>query len=158
MAYMTFLAAIPVERIVAFQSHQTGERPSLQASKTMKCSHLMAYWVRVQPLGSLLGEAIDGGQPLDAAHWHPLRPPRFHAPDAAADLYRRLNVAWSEVTGTHPVADDDWYGVQIRQILDLFAGAAERGEAVVSFLGPPADAERASRVTLPSLDAGAETS
>jgi hypothetical protein len=124
---------------------------SLQASGIITCSNLMASWVQVQPLGHLLGQAINGGELLNVELWHPFKPPTYHNSQAVAVLYKQLREAWESVIQQQPVPEDDWYGVQIRQIIDLFSWASPHNEAIVSFLEPPEDETRAKRVLLPKL-------
>ena len=149
MAYTTTLASIPESRIPAFRQDQ---KESLCASRVIECSHLMAYWVQVQPLGALLGRAIDGGEPLDTNLWHSFRPPVFHRAAAVQEIYAELKRVWDSTQQELPLSEDDWYGMQIKEIVDLFGWAESRQEAVVSVLSLPFDKERASRIVQPRLD------
>ena len=103
----------------------------------------MAYWVQVQPLGALLGRAIDGGEPLDTNLWHSFRPPVFHRAAAVQEIYAELKRVWDSTQQELPLSEDDWYGMQIKEIVGLFGWAESRQEAVVSILSLPFDNERA---------------
>jgi hypothetical protein len=77
MAYLNILGSVSERRVLALQR---GVTALLRPSLVVRVSHLVAYWVEVQPLGRLLGEALDGGEKLGEAWWHPLRDPIFHRP------------------------------------------------------------------------------
>ena len=148
MAYQTKLASIPENRIDAFRrSHQS----SLHASRVIECSHLIAYGVEVQPLGKLLGKAIDGGELLDPNLWHSFRPPVFHTAKAVQELYLDLKKVWEQIQREFPVSDEDWYGKQIKEVIDLFNWAQERKEAIISIISLPFDVERAAHIIEPRL-------
>jgi hypothetical protein len=147
MAYVTYLASVPEDQVRRLASDPSR---TLDASVTVVVSHLIAYWVEAQPLGRLLGEAVDGGRVLGDAFWHPLRPPGYHPPDRVASLLRSLSEAWEQAVAEHPLPAGDWYRVEIEKVLTVFCDAAGRGgHCVVSVLGPPSDPERASRVRIP---------
>ena len=72
MAYFNLLASVPekdVERLRADPAFLL--RPTLVSG----ASHLLAYWIQIQPLGGLLARALDGGEVIRPELWHPLRPP-----------------------------------------------------------------------------------
>jgi WD40 repeat protein len=147
MAYGAVLVSVPEHQVVEFQNER---RAVLEPSRTIVCSHLIAYWIHAQPLGRLLAEAVDGGQPLHPALWHPLVKPAFHSAAAVRDLERRITSTWNHLVEQH--ADDsaaEGFREEIVRVLALFAHAASRDEAVVHFLQPPADEDRASRVVIP---------
>jgi hypothetical protein len=63
VAYLNLLAAVPeseVERL------RVDPASVVTPSMLLGVSHLLAYWVRAQPLGGLLGRALDGGQLVHA--------------------------------------------------------------------------------------------
>jgi hypothetical protein len=144
MAYFNLLASVPesdVERLRRDWSALL--RPSL----VLGASHLLAYWVQVQPLGGLLRRALDGGEPIHAELWHPLRPPLFHRPAAVRELAPQIDAAWAEALRVTPLPNgDDWTAAEMGRLLRLFRHAAGAGECVVSALDAPADQERARRV------------
>lgn len=74
MAYGNYLASVSENEITNLAAQPT---ELLDAHKIEIVSHLVAYWVKVQPLGRVLGEAIDGGNVLSEALWHPLRRPKY---------------------------------------------------------------------------------
>jgi hypothetical protein len=116
-------------------------RPSLVSG----ASHLMSYWVQVQPLGRLLNEAVDGGELLQGELWHPLRPPMFHRPLKLRSLAEQVEIAWEGV----PQDDGGWLVAEVSRLLRLYRHAASLGECVVTALDSPADYERARRGRIP---------
>ena len=146
MAYGNYLASVSEEQIASVAGDPTR---TLDARAVTLVSHLLAYWVKAQPLGSLLGEAIDGGRVLSDALWHPLRPPVYHPPDRVAALHQELSQAWQRAVAGPPVREIDWFRVEIERLLDVYRDAADHGACVVSALEPPVDEERASRVHVP---------
>ena len=124
---------------------------SLSASRVIECSHVLATWVQAQPLGKVLRRAIDGGEQLDTTLWHSLRPPLFHSAAVVREIYFDLKRVWDSTQEDTPVPDDDWYGTQIKEIVELFGWANLRQEAVVSILSLPFDEARASRIVQPRL-------
>lgn len=140
MAYFNLLAAVPEADIVGLRA---APAVLLSPSFVSGCSHLLAYWVETQPLGGLLGRALDGGEVIRSELWHPLRPPLVHGPAAVRELAERIG---AEVAGL--VLDDDWLAGEVGRLLRVFRHAAGAGECVVSALDRPADAARADRVRL----------
>jgi hypothetical protein len=147
MAFAVLIGSIPESQIIEFQA---GQRERLEASKVVRCSHILASWVTVAPLNRVLHEAIDGGQLIRDDLWHPWRLPLFHDRTAVRQLHRELIDALDRAVrekGTPPV--DDWYAVEIRKAVEIFSHAATSGEAIVRFLEPPQDEERARKVSIP---------
>lgn len=131
MAYSTYLATVPeldVRHIKNDSLTQVGTR------RVVSVSHLIAYWVDVQPLGRLLGEAIDGGCKLSDELWHPLQPPTYHPPTSVQWLLSSLSEAWKHVTIRYSFPEDDWYRIEIEKVLGVFRDAANRGHCVVKML------------------------
>ena len=143
MAYLNFLVAVPEADVLAL-SRDTSV--TLSPSLVVAVSHLIGYWVDFQPLGTLLGEAIDGGLPVSTELWHPLRPPVYHGAEAVRALQLQLADAWQHVLASHSLPDDDWSREETEKVQRLFHHAANRREAVVSVLDRPADHERGRRV------------
>jgi hypothetical protein len=58
MAYLNLLASVPEPEVERLRRD-----PTFVVTPTLVtgASHLLAYWVQTQPLGSLLGQALDGG-------------------------------------------------------------------------------------------------
>jgi hypothetical protein len=137
MAYLTFLYSVSQQNITAFCSQR--DAMLLKPSKTAVCSHLLASWVEIQPLGQVLGEAIDGGEQLHAELRHPLRPPRFHTSAATRVCHQNLQKAWAIATASEPIEKDDWYAEQISHVLSIFAWADEHGEGIITALEPLPD-------------------
>lgn len=77
MAYFTLMASVAEAEVDALRQDLS---LALHPSRVSGASHLLSYWVKVQPLGQLLNEAVDGGELLHGDLWHPLRPPMFHLP------------------------------------------------------------------------------
>lgn len=153
MAYLNLLASVPepeVERLRQDPSFVVA--PSL----VLGASHLIGYWVQVQPLGGLLGRALDGGQALHPDLWHPLRPPGYHPPPVVAQLSQGIDDAWRLVLAGQPPEDVEWLSFEVDRLLKVFRHATGSGECVVSALEAPADEERASKVRLPWSPAAKE--
>jgi hypothetical protein len=147
VAYLNYLASVSFPDVATLQADPTF---LLRTSKAVGVSHLIGYWVQVQPLGSLLGDAIDGGVSLNDSFWHPLRPPSYHSPEKVQSLHTRLSESWQHTLESMPeLPQDDWYRLEIEKVLRLFRHAAEHGECVVRVLEPLADPERGDRVHLP---------
>lgn len=139
MAYSNLLAAVPEADIARLRADPA---VLLRPSMVSGVSHLLAYWVEDQPLGGLLGRALDGGEVIRPELWHPLRPPLVHGPAAVCEMAERVGAAAAGLA----LADDDWLAAEIGRLLRVFRHAAGAGECVVSALDPPADAARANRV------------
>ena len=149
MAYATLIASTPLDAVATYREGSS----TLDTSNAIRVSHLLAYWVQIQPLGQVLGECIDGGEVLAERLWHPLRPPLLHLPKSVNQLAGDLAKAWRQAIVEHgEVDDDEFFRPQITNLLALFQHAAVHGEAVVSFLDSPADLERARRVEIPDLN------
>src|SRR6266498_1177996 len=133
MAYLNRLASVPFAEVEALRANPNFPiTPSLMVF----VSHLIAYWVQVQPLGHLLGQAIDGGAILNGALQHQLRAPCCQDPQTVCQLNAELTEAWQQASAVEPVPPDDWYRIEIEKVLRVFAHAADRGECVVSALEP----------------------
>jgi hypothetical protein len=127
MAYMNSLYSVTERRVQAYRRDAAARlRPSLVVS----VSHLVGYWVESQPLGSLLGEALDGGEPLSERLTHPFRAPVLHTPGQVQALYRRLADAWQNPRG--PEVKEAWYRREISEVLRAFRHASGRSECIVS--------------------------
>jgi hypothetical protein len=118
-------------------SHRAGGGAPLDGSRTARCSHVLASWVAVQPLGGVLAEALDGGESLDGRPRGPFLPPGVHLPLAVARLAGDLRAAWNAFRRMVPLADDHRCMVQIRSVVALFEWARLRGESVVACPDPP---------------------
>ena len=146
VAYLNLLASVPepeVERLRHDPSYVVA--PSL----VLGVSHMIGYWVQVQPLGGLLGRALDGGQLLHSVLWHPFRSPCYHRPPIVADLSRDIGDAWNAAIAGQPPEDHEWLSFEVDRLLRVFRHATGTGECVVSALEAPVDEERASKVRLP---------
>jgi hypothetical protein len=151
LAYLNFLAAATTADIQALSKDAS---VVLEPSLVVAVSHLIGYWVEVQPLGKLLGQAVDGGTAVSPDLWHPLRPPVYHRTEAVQALHRQLAEEWQRVLAEKPVPEDDWYRIEIEKVLRLFRHASDRAECVVSILERPGDQERASKVRIPLKGVG----
>lgn len=146
MAYSTSVAVVPPNQIERIR-----EDPNaiLTPNKINPVSHLLAYWIETQPLGSLLSKAIDGGQPLHADFWHPLRPPMFHGETEVASLALDLTEAWEEIEEDIP--SDDWLRHEINHLLEAMRYAVDTNACLVTALGFPGGRDQRSRVRIPWL-------
>ena len=145
--YSCILAAVEQRQVEEYKSDRC---TSFAPSKTVSCSHLIAYSVSVQPLGQLLGEALDGGERLRDDLWHPLRFPIIHQSAAVRQLQPKLADAWEQIVREKGMPEPgDWYWNEIAKVLDLFNHAKAHEMCVLRFLQPPFDQERAKRVIIP---------
>ena len=146
MAYFTLMASVAEAEVDAFR-----QDPSLDLRPTLVsgASHLLSYWVKVEPLGQLLNEAIDGGELLQGELWHPLRPPMFHRPSKVRSLAEHIEAAWDSVKADMPQDDGGWLVAEISRMLRVYRHAATVGECVITALDLPGDEERARRVRIP---------
>jgi hypothetical protein len=86
LAYFTLMASVAEIEIDEFRQDL-----SLVLHPSLVCgvSHLLSYWVKVQPLAQLLNKAVEGGELLHGELWHPLRPPMVHRPPKVRSLPNR---------------------------------------------------------------------
>ena len=148
MAYGNYLAAVSEAQVVDWR-----ENPSITFAPRLlvAVNHLAAYWVKAQPLGTLLSEAIDGGSVVSERLWHPLRAPMLHGVDGTRALFEQLGEAWSAAShGLTPT--DAAFQADIEGVLRVFKVAAAEGLCVLSVLEAPMDEARARRVQVPFLD------
>jgi hypothetical protein len=135
LAYLNLLAAVTESQVNNLRADATIH---LSPSLLVGVSHLIAYWVSVQPLGTVLGQAIDGGDLLNDVLEHPFRSPVFHSRQDVVLLEQKLTVAWREALAgavtNELTSSDDWYRIEIEKVLRLYKHAVERDECVVSAL------------------------
>jgi hypothetical protein len=140
VAYGVFIGSVS---LVDVDAYRRGSAEVMAASLLVKCSHLAAYWLREDPLGDVLGAAIDEGQRLSTRS-HPLRAPMFVEPAEVCRRASRLAAAWQRTS-----IADDWGVREARKVTDVYAHACARGEAIVVALEAPSDPERAGHVVVP---------
>jgi hypothetical protein len=138
MAYLSFLASVPESEVLAIRADA---EVRLQPSLIVYVSHLIAYFVEVQPLGELLGKAIDGGEILnDKLTFRFLRflSPTYHNPQSVRLLHADLTASWQQATQdkSSDLGSDMWYRMEIGKTLQAFEHAAKRGECLVSAIEP----------------------
>lgn len=136
MSYSVTLASVAEAHIEAFRADRT---LSLQASHIVCCSHFIAGMIGIQPLGDLITEAVDGGENLAPNLAYFFRPPVFQTKEDVRRIFPDLAAAHKECNQASPVpiADDNWWEVQINSVEEIYKWAASRNEAVVSIVGPP---------------------
>ena len=104
----------------------------------------------VQPLGSIVAELLDVGQPLRNDGWHPLRAPIVVDPETAMARTRRLDdaltVAEPELGGLMGEA----VGPDLDAVRSLYAHASANHEWVLSYLSAPDDPAIAARSLVPT--------
>ena len=146
MAYSTFIASVPETEIAGFRD---GWVELMFASRIERVSHYLAYSLHRQPLGKLLGRAIDEGQLLRKDLWHPLRAPVVKTENEVKSLWADLNEAWTIVLSELALPEDDWDRIEITKLLAVYDYARQNSEYIVSILEPPHDSKRARKVTIP---------
>jgi hypothetical protein len=129
--YGVRLAAVEVASVEEFRARGA----PLACSLSYQCSPLVARWVELEPLGSLLARAVEGGEPLKDGLWNATRAPRSHQPGAVRLLAKELGRAWMEAEQT-PIACDDFFIGEIKRVVQLFVHAAAHDQAVVSAVLP----------------------
>ena len=144
MAYLNYVASVDWSEV---EHLRAGARKTLQASRVASVSHLLAYGVKDQPLGTVLKEILDQGDALASSFWHPVRVPVVHTPDAARILGSELRASLQTVNaGRKNLYVNDYEITEIVKVLD---DAVQNRLGIVSVLEPPADQERARRVACP---------
>lgn len=113
---------------------------------------MLTSWVQPTRLRDLLRQAIDGGQNLRPDLWHPLRSPVWHSSIAVAEIEPQLSQVWADLLAEHGASDsNDWYGIEISKVLQVFEHAVVSHSGIVSFLEPPTDHARAEKVIIPVI-------
>jgi hypothetical protein len=153
MDYTVSLASVDAAAIAACRSDRGAP---LAASLVVRCPHDIVN-VDVQPLGAVLAELLDVGQPLRNDGWHPLRAPIAIDPETAMARTRRLREAWQAAEPELGGLMGDVVGADIRAVLDLYVHAGATNEWVVSFLSAPADPALAERSLVPETVAAPVT-
>jgi hypothetical protein len=158
--YVVTLAAVPVGQIDLLRSEagrgNAGELV-LTASRVETCPHDLIA-VEVSPLGRVLSEALDIGQPLRSDVWHPLRGPVVVDPETVMARAMALDEACREAADQLGGMMAEVLGADIERVRRLYTHASRRAEAVVSFLSAPPTGPGASGATVPRivLDADAD--
>ena len=147
MAYLNLLASVPETDVERLRCD-----PDFRAKPTRisGASHLLAYWIKSQPLGGLLNRALDGGERIRSDLSHVFRPPVYHPPHVVRELLDAIAPAWSKAVEQRealmngiPADEDEWLTLEMRRLLLVFRHAAERSECIVSALdSPPEMVER----------------
>ena len=146
MDYTVFLASVTAEVIDRCRSE--GEL-RLAASSVTSCPHDVVN-VGVDPLGAVLAEAIDVGQPLRNDGWHPLRAPIVVDPETTMARSRTLDDAWTAAAPQLGGLMGEALGADIDAVRSLYAHAAAHHEWVLSFLSAPDDPSLAARALVPT--------
>lgn len=146
MAYLNHLAAITEEQVCQLQRHP---RARVRPVHHVAVSHLIAYEFPQAPLSGFLRQALDGGEPLHADYWHPLRVPVVHHAEGVDSLARLLRLSAQRLVRAQRAEIGDWHWSAAEQVIRLFVKAAEAELAVVSVLEPPPNWLEARRVWIP---------
>ena len=150
MAYSVLFASVPDSEVLAYRERKL-ER--LQSALSVRCSHLLPYMIypKFRALREVLRGAVDGGERLRPDLWHPLRVPAWHSAASAFETEQSLRESWRQTLEAEGRSPDpnDWYRVEISNVLTVFGQAAAVHNGVVSFLCPPFDKDRASKVLIP---------
>jgi hypothetical protein len=140
--YVAVLASVPLDQIDRIRSSSPGDQPAppvplgdieLVASRIERCAHDVTG-IEVFPLGQVLSEAIDVGQPLRNDSRHPLRPPLVVDPETVTARAMALDDARHQARNELGGMLAEALGADIDRVCDLYAHASRRGEAVVTFL------------------------
>ena len=120
MAYACIIASVPKDKVSQIRVPADVAR---LASRVAYASHLIA------PVSPELGDAMDGGTPLDTDTWHPLRGFMLHEP---AVHLATFGIQMREPG--HSLHTDTWTQSEATKVIDLFQHASNTGEAVVTHL------------------------
>jgi len=146
-SYRTVLASVPSDTIDQYRSG-AAEAP-LAATCARECSHDLTA-TEIQPLGSVLAEALDTGQPLRNDGWHPLRAPIVVDPETVMARSMKLEDAWIEAKPQLGGMMAEVLGADIDNVRAVYSHASGAGECVVSFLTAPDD-DRAEKTLVPEV-------
>lgn len=148
MPYRAVLASVPVDEVARYRAGPA-EAP-ITASSVTECPHDLTE-TEIQPLGEVLAEAIDIGQPLRNDAWHPLRAPVVVDPETVMARSMRLEEAWRAAQPELGGMLAELLGHDIDNVRAVYARASRDGETVVSYLTAPDDPDRAARTCIPDL-------
>jgi hypothetical protein len=158
--YAAVLASVPVEQIDRVRrgaSVPGGGDPlgqiELVASRVERCPHDLTG-LEVFPLGRILAEAIDVGQPLRNDVWHPLRAPMVVDPETVMARAMKLEDALGRARGELSGLMADAVGTDIERVCQLYAHASRQGEAVVTFLASDTGGEEGPGAATPHVRVG----
>ncbi len=145
--YRTVLASVSCEVVDKYRA----DAPDAPLASTCirECPHDLTA-TEIQPLGSVLAEALDIGQPLRNDGWHPLRAPIVVDPETVMARSMKLEQAWVDAEPQLGGMMAEVLGADIDNVRMVYAHAARAGEAVISFLTAPDD-DRADRALVPTL-------
>lgn len=146
MAYGNYIAAVPLDQIAELRRNPDS---LLRPSRLEIVSHLLAYWVKAQPVGQIFGEILDGGERLAEGFEHPLRAPVMHSPADVVRLRTSLREGLDAATAAGETREIEWFRGDIESLVSVMDLAIESGEALASVLEPPMDEERAAKVRIP---------
>jgi hypothetical protein len=160
-AYAVVLAAVPIDQIERVRAEasagegQTGGINAIElvASRVERCPHDLTA-LEVFPLGKVVAEALDIGQPLRNDAWHPLRAPVVVDPETVTARARKLAVTLDQSRNQLRGLLGEAAGSELDKVRDLYAHASERGEAVVSFLAASDDGGPVAGATVPRVRVG----
>lgn len=148
MPYRAVLASVPVDEIARYRAEPSPG--PLAATSVEECPHDLTA-TDIYPLGDVLAEAIDIGQPLRNDAWHPLRAPLVVDPETVMARSMKLEQAWAEAQPQLGGMLAEMLGADIDKVRAVYAQASRDGETVVTFLSAPDDAERAARTLIPDI-------
>jgi hypothetical protein len=148
MNYIATLASVSAE---AIDRYRTGAATAdLPVSRIEECPHDLIE-MEIQPLGRVLAEAIDIGQPLRNEGWHPLRAPVVADPETVMARAMKLEDAWQKAEPQLGGMMAEALSPSINRVRALYAHAAAKNEAVLSFLSAPDDESKAARSLIPTV-------
>jgi hypothetical protein len=146
MSYTVHLAAVTADEIERARRSGASE---LAASKVVALSHDLVN-LDVQPLGAIVAELLDVGQPLRNDGWHPLRAPIVVDPETAMARARRLEDAWTVAEPELGGLMGEAVGPDIDAVRTLYAHASANHAWVLSYLSAPDDPALAARSLVPT--------
>lgn len=145
--YRTVLASVTSTAVDEYRACAADD--PIVSSCIRECSHDLTA-TDIQPLGSVLAEALDTGQPLRNDGWHPLRAPIVVDPETVMARSMKLEQAWLEAKPQLGGMMAEALGADIDNVREVYAHASRTGEAVITFLSAPDD-DRAEKTLLPTV-------
>ena len=147
MSYRAVLASLPANEIDRYRAGDAAA--PLTVSRLEECPHDLTA-MEIQPLGSVLAEAIDVGQPLRNDGWHPLRAPVVIDPETVMARSMKLEQAWRDAEPELGGMMAELLGADVDKVRAIYSHASQNGEMVLSYLSAP-DQPPAGHVLIPTL-------
>lgn len=148
MSYRAVLASLPADEVARYRAGDAAA--PLTVSRLEECPHDLTA-MEIQPLGAVLAEAIDVGQPLRNDGWHPLRAPVVVDPETVMARSMKLEQACRDAEPELRGMLAELLGTDIDKVRSVYAHASSHGEMVLSYLSAPDSSPTPGRALIPTL-------